>query len=52
MSNSSGYGVITEQGFPYEDTNEGFKNVTNEEAERIETMFKAPEQPSEAVNEK
>ena len=46
MSNSS-YGVITEQGFPYEDTNEGFKNVTNEEAERIETMFKAPEQSSQ-----
>lgn len=52
MSNSS-YGVITEQGFPYEDTNEGFKNVTNEEAERIETMFKAPEKPSEQpVNKK
>ena len=46
-----GYGVINEQGFPYEDTNEGYKKLNETESEKVDSMFKeAPEEPSSEPN--
>jgi len=40
------FGVINEQGFPYEDSNEGFKQVTENEQEKVKSIFNAPEEPT------
>jgi hypothetical protein len=40
------YGVINEQGFPYEDSNEGFRKVTEDEQEKVKSIY-APEEPTD-----
>lgn len=40
------FGVINEQGFPYEDSNEGFRKVTEDEQVKVKSIFNAPEEPT------
>ena len=47
-----GFGVINEQGFPFEDSNAGYKNLTEQEMKTIERSSNAPEKPSEEPENK